>query len=119
MKRRGYRARYAGARLLTYLNKLGDNFGSELPKGLVLFDASWHQGVIGILASRIKDRFHRPVIVFAEGQEGELKGSARSISGLHIRDVLALIDVERPGFNYPLWWSRHGCRFDHTSFKLS
>lgn len=68
----------------------------ELPKGLCLFDESWHQGVIGILASRMKDRFHRPVIVFAPGQDSEIKGSARSIAGLHIRDVLALIDAQYP-----------------------
>lgn len=78
------------------LNKLNNNLKSELPRGLCLFDESWHQGVIGILASRIKERFNRPVIVFAPGLEGELKGSARSIPGLHIRDVLALIDARYP-----------------------
>lgn len=82
---------------LTALGKLNLNLQNELPKGLCLFDESWHQGVIGILASRIKDRFYRPVIVFAPGQEGEIKGSARSIAGLHIRDVLALLDVQYPG----------------------
>lgn len=70
---------------------------NDLPIGLCLYDESWHQGVIGILASRIKERFNRPVIVFAPGQEGELKGSARSINGFHIRDVLALIDAASPG----------------------
>ena len=67
-----------------------------MPRGLCLFDESWHQGVIGILAARIKDRFNRPVIVFAPAQEGELKGSARSIAGLHIRDALAHIDSQHP-----------------------
>jgi single-stranded-DNA-specific exonuclease len=81
---------------LTALNKLNTQLQGELPKGLCLFDESWHQGVIGILASRIKDRFHRPVIVFAPGQEGEVKGSARSIAGLHIRDALALMDARYP-----------------------
>ncbi len=82
---------------LDALSKLTNNLQEEMPRGLCLFDASWHQGVIGILAARIKDRFNRPVIVFAPGQDDELKGSARSISGLHIRDVLALIDVQYPG----------------------
>lgn len=68
----------------------------HLPKGLCLYDDTWHQGVIGILASRIKDRYHRPVIIFAPGQEDELKGSARSIHGLHIRDVLALMAAKHP-----------------------
>jgi single-stranded-DNA-specific exonuclease len=84
------------AQALAVLNKLNPNVKGELPRGICMFDESWHQGVIGILASRIKDRFNRPVIVFAPGQEGELKGSARSISGLHIRDTLALIDTQHP-----------------------
>ncbi len=62
-----------------------------------LFDPSWHSGVIGILASRLKDRFHRPTIVFALGNEGEIKGSGRSISGLHMRDALDLISKKWPG----------------------
>lgn len=63
-------------------------------QGIVLYQPDWHQGVLGIVASRIKDQFHRPVIAFAkESEEGELlKGSARSISGLHMRDVLERID---------------------------
>lgn len=85
------------AQALDALNALTTNLKGELPRGLCLYDESWHQGVIGILASRIKDRFNRPVIVFAPGQESELKGSARSIAGLHIRDALALIDAMHPG----------------------
>ncbi len=65
--------------------------------GICLFDPDWHQGVIGILASRIKDRFHRPVIAFARVSPGELKGSARSIPGFHIRDALAVIAARHPG----------------------
>jgi len=84
------------AQALVALTQLSANLKNELPRGLCLFDESWHQGVIGILAARIKDRFHRPVIVFAPGSEGELKGSARSISGLHIRDALALINAKHP-----------------------
>ena len=69
----------------------------NLPAGLCLYDASWHQGVIGILASRIKELYHRPVIAFAESEKGLLKGSARSVKGVNIRDVLDLIDKRHPG----------------------
>lgn len=71
---------------------------SEQTYGIVLYQADWHQGVIGILASRIKDQFHRPVIAFAqESEESEyLKGSARSIAGLHMRDLLEHIDMQYP-----------------------
>jgi single-stranded-DNA-specific exonuclease len=69
----------------------------KLPLGLCLFEPDWHQGVIGILASRIKERFHRPVIAFARSGEGQLKGSARSVSGLHIRDALDAVAVGHPG----------------------
>ena len=63
---------------------------------LVLFDENWHQGVIGILASRLKDRFHRPVIAFARASGNELKGSGRSIAGLHLRDALDLVAKRHP-----------------------
>ncbi len=65
-------------------------------RGVCLFDEEWHQGVIGILAGRMKDRLHRPVIAFALANENELKGSARSIPGLHIRDVLAHVAAKHP-----------------------
>ncbi len=84
------------AQAFDVLRQLTTRLQGDLPRGLCLFDETWHQGVIGILASRIKERFHRPVIVFAPGQAGEVKGSARSIAGLHIRDVLALIDATHP-----------------------
>ena len=70
---------------------------TELPWGIALYQSDWHQGVIGILASRIKDKYHRPVIAFAEANEGEIKGSARSIKGLHMRDLLELINARHPG----------------------
>lgn len=63
---------------------------------LTLFDAGWHQGVIGILASRIKERLHRPTFAFARGNGGEIKGSGRSIPGLHLRDALDLIAKRHP-----------------------
>lgn len=69
----------------------------ELPWGLCLFDPGWHQGVVGILASRIKERHQRPVIAFAPGDGGEIKGSARSIPGLHIRDALDEVAALEPG----------------------
>lgn len=65
--------------------------------GVCLYHPEWHQGVIGILASRIKERLHRPVIAFARGEAGEIKGSARSITGLHIRDALDRVDRMAPG----------------------
>ncbi|MBW8182999.1 single-stranded-DNA-specific exonuclease RecJ [Shewanella nanhaiensis] len=70
---------------------------AEIPWGIALFKEDWHQGVIGILASRIKDRYHRPVIAFADAGNGEIKGSARSIKGLHMRDLLELINSRHPG----------------------
>ncbi|MGF1693442.1 single-stranded-DNA-specific exonuclease RecJ [Photobacterium kagoshimensis] len=70
---------------------------NDMPYGLVLFQRDWHQGVIGILASRIKELYHRPVIAFADAGKGEIKGSCRSIVGLHMRDVLDLIDTKNPG----------------------
>ena len=68
-----------------------------LPHGLCLFDPQWHQGVVGILASRVKERYHRPVIAFAPGEGGELKGSGRSIAGFHMRDALARVASREPG----------------------
>jgi single-stranded-DNA-specific exonuclease len=63
---------------------------------LVLFDEGWHQGVIGILASRLKDKFYRPTIAFASGSNGELKGSGRSIPSLHLRDALDRVSKKHP-----------------------
>lgn len=69
----------------------------NLPFGLCLFEADWHQGVIGILASRLKERYHRPTIAFADAGEGMLKGSARSVPGFHIRDALDAVASRHPG----------------------
>lgn len=69
----------------------------NLPPALCIFDEQWHQGVVGVLASKIKDRFHRPTIAFAAVNENEIKGSARSISGVHICDILANIASRHPG----------------------
>jgi len=70
---------------------------TALPYGLAMYHPEWHQGVVGILASRIKERFHRPVIAFAPAGEGILKGSGRSIAGLHMRDALERLDTLNPG----------------------
>ena len=69
----------------------------SLPFGLCLYEADWHQGVIGILASRLKERYHRPTIAFAAAGDGTLKGSARSIQGLHVRDALEAVAALHPG----------------------
>lgn len=70
---------------------------SDLPLGLAFYHPEWHQGVVGILASRLKERFHRPVIAFAPAGDGTLKGSGRSIAGLHLRDALERLDTLYPG----------------------
>jgi single-stranded-DNA-specific exonuclease len=64
---------------------------------LTLFDPAWHQGVVGLLASRLKERHHRPTLIFADGGDGLLKGSGRSIPGLHLRDALDAVDRKHPG----------------------
>ena len=69
----------------------------EIPDALALYDEQWHQGVVGLLASRIKEKYHRPVIAFADAGDGELKGSGRSIPGLHMRDVLDVISKQHAG----------------------
>ncbi len=65
--------------------------------GITLYDPDWHEGVIGILAARVRERHHRPAVVFARAGDGRLKGSARSVPGLHLRDCLADLDARRPG----------------------
>ena len=69
----------------------------RLPACVCLYEPSWHQGIVGLIASRVKDRCHRPVIAFANENDGFLKGSARSISGVHVRDLLESISSARPG----------------------
>ena len=74
-----------------------DQLSPQDSYSLCLFNPAWHQGVIGILASRLKERWHRPVIAFAHGGGGEIKGSGRSISALHLRDALDLVSKREPG----------------------
>jgi len=83
---------------LRALDKLGVNVADPaLPFGVCLFNEEWHQGVVGLVASRIKDRVHRPVIAFARAEDGSLKGSARSVKGVHIRDALEAVSTRHPG----------------------
>jgi len=71
--------------------------GQDTPPALVLFDPAFHEGVVGIVAGRLKDRLHRPTFVLARGQDGLLKGSGRSIAGFHLRDALDLVSKRHPG----------------------
>ena len=81
---------------LAELEKYLQDTSGEIPYGICIYDKDWHQGVVGILASKIKEKFNRPAIVFAKENEGVLKGSARSISGLHIKDVFDEIATLHP-----------------------
>ena len=79
-----------------YLLEIAGLEAGELPFGLCLFDAGWHQGVVGVLAGRIKEMVNRPVIAFAPAGEGLLKGSGRSISGIHLKDTLEALAARHP-----------------------
>ncbi|ESP93086.1 MULTISPECIES: single-stranded-DNA-specific exonuclease RecJ [Pseudoalteromonas] len=68
-----------------------------IPTAVCLFQDDWHQGVIGILAGRLKEKYHRPAVIFAQGDEGQIKGSCRSIEGIHMRDLLERINTQSPG----------------------
>ncbi len=81
---------------LAELQRLHLEEEAALPFGLCLYNPDWHEGVIGILASRIKERLHRPVIVFTDAANGDIKGSARSVSGVHIRDALDAVAAAHP-----------------------
>jgi single-stranded-DNA-specific exonuclease len=81
---------------LAEVERLNLDEDASLPYGFCLYNPSWHEGVIGILASRIKDRLHRPVIVFTDAANGDIKGSARSVKGVHIRDVLDAVAAAHP-----------------------
>jgi single-stranded-DNA-specific exonuclease len=78
----------------SYVDKLENR---RWPSCVCLYEASWHQGVVGLIASRVRERCHRPVIAFARESEGFLKGSARSISGVHARDLLESVSTMHPG----------------------
>ena len=80
----------------TYLRDIAELEQGELPFGVCLYDAGWHQGIVGVLAGRIKEKINRPVFVFASAGEGLLKGSGRSISGIHLKDVLEALAAKHP-----------------------
>ncbi|MDH5444719.1 MAG: single-stranded-DNA-specific exonuclease RecJ [Gammaproteobacteria bacterium] len=80
-----------------FIDSLQMDDEADLPVGMCLFNDEWHEGVIGILASRVKDKLHRPVIAFAPAGVGLIKGSARSVKGLHIRDALDSVAAKHPG----------------------
>src|SRR5690606_2114918 len=86
------------ASAMRQINELIATLGADLPDAVCLFDPDWHQGIVGLVASRVKDAVHRPVIAFAPEAVGAsgIKGSARSVPGLHIRDVLALVNSRCP-----------------------
>ena len=81
---------------LVQIDGLLERLAGELPAGVAIFDAEWHQGVVGLVASKVRERIHRPVIAFAPGDPGWIKGSARSIPGVHVRDVLDAVATAHP-----------------------
>ena len=83
--------------LATLYGNDADNGENRAPPAVTLFDESFHEGVVGIVAGRVKDRLHRPTFVFARGADGRLKGSGRSIPGFHLRDALDLVAKRQPG----------------------
>ena len=86
---------------------------------LCLFHPDWHQGVVGIVAGRLKDRYHRPTIVFARGNGSELKGSGRSIPGFHLRDALDLAAKRAPGLAREVWRACLRRRLDHQRRRIA
>jgi single-stranded-DNA-specific exonuclease len=74
-----------------------DAAGVERRRTITLFDESWHQGVVGLVAARVKEKFHRPTVAFARADERTLRGSGRSIDGVHLRDTLDLVTKAAPG----------------------
>jgi single-stranded-DNA-specific exonuclease len=96
VERREIEARMQGAALAAVSRLAESAAQGPTRQGVCLFDADWHQGVVGLVASRIKDRIRRPVIAFARAADGTLRGSARSVSGIHIRDVLDGMAARHP-----------------------
>jgi single-stranded-DNA-specific exonuclease len=96
VERREIEARMQGVALAAVKGLREPDVNGPTRHGVCLFDADWHQGVVGLVASRIKDRVRRPVIAFARNADGTLRGSARSVPGIHIRDVLDGIATRHP-----------------------
>jgi single-stranded-DNA-specific exonuclease len=101
------------------LAQLVQSDAAGTPAALAIFDEGFHEGVVGIVASRLKDRVHRPTFVFARGQDGLLKGSGRSIPGFHLRDALDLVSKRHP--DVLVRFGGHamaaGCTLDHAQFE--
>ena len=85
------------AEALAQVDAMVASLEGAMPAGLALHDPGWHQGVIGLVASRVRERVHRPVVAFAPGDPGWVKGSARSVPGVHVRDVLDAVATRNPG----------------------
>ena len=96
-ERRNIEARMQQEALASLAGMDFSNEDPELPVGLTLFNPDWHQGLVGLVASKVKDRVHRPVIAFARADTGGLKGSGRSIRGFHLRDALEAVSTRHPG----------------------
>jgi single-stranded-DNA-specific exonuclease len=92
----------------------------EPPSALSIFDPEFHEGVVGIVASRLKDRVHRPTFVFALGKDGLLKGSGRSIPGFHLRDALDLVAKRHPGLivKFGGHAMAAGCTLEEENFEV-
>lgn len=110
-------------RELEHLDSLND---ANIPPIICLYNETWHQGVVGILASRIKEKYNRPAIIFAPGDNGEIKGSARSIAGLHIRDILDEVATQNTGLlskfgghAMAAGLSFMACDFEHFTRKIT
>ena len=95
-RQRGVLTAEMEAQALARIDRLAPQ-AEQLPFGLCLFDPEWHQGVVGIIAGRLKERLNRPVIVFATDRDGKIKGSGRSVAGMHLRDALAAVATRNPG----------------------
>ncbi len=100
------------------LHALLQRQGDTLPAALVLFDPEYHEGVVGIVAGRVKDSLHRPTFVFARGADGALKGSGRSIAGFHLRDALDLVAKRHPDLlkRFGGHAMAAGCTLDEAGF---
>jgi single-stranded-DNA-specific exonuclease len=99
---------------------IGDPGADDAPPAVVLFDREFHEGVVGIVAGRLKDRLHRPTVVFALAQDRSLKGSGRSIPGFHLRDALDLMAKRHPGMlkRFGGHAMAAGCTIDESDFDV-
>ena len=97
---------------LAFLSRLSFD-GKALPKALCLYQADWHQGVIGILAGRVKELYHRPVIAFAQGDDHQLKVLPVRCMVCIFANLLDEVSTPLAWLNFEIWWPCHGGRFDY------